>query len=110
MISFTSVLYIAEWIVRLIALFIVVRKRRPSAALAWLVVIYFQPLIGMLLYFLIGRHRLPSRRTRQYARLLKRLEHLKSQFERHPHTAHPELGPQCDCSGRAFWIDADSRR
>jgi len=95
MISFTSVLYITEWIVRLVALFVVVRKRRPSAALAWLVVIYFQPWIGIILYLLIGRHRLPSRRTKQYARLLERLEHLKKQFEGHPHAAHPELGPQC---------------
>jgi cardiolipin synthase len=95
MISFTSALYITEWIVRFIALFIVVRKRRPSAALAWLVVIYFQPWVGIILYLLIGRHRLPFRRTRQYAQLLKRLEHLKRQFEGHPHAGHPELGPQC---------------
>ncbi|MBN1803928.1 MAG: cardiolipin synthase [Sedimentisphaerales bacterium] len=95
MISFTSALYIAEWIARIIALFVVVRKRRPSAALAWLVVIYFQPWIGILLYLLIGRNRLPFRRTRQYTRLLERLEHLKRQFDDHPHTSHPELGPQC---------------
>ncbi|MDT8303675.1 MAG: cardiolipin synthase [Sedimentisphaerales bacterium] len=95
MISFTSILYIGEWFVRVVALFVVVRKRRPSAALAWLVVIYFQPWIGIILYLLIGRHRLPYRRTKQYARLLERLEHLKKQFEGHPHAAHPELGPQC---------------
>jgi cardiolipin synthase len=95
MISFTTALYITEWIVRFVALFIVVRKRRPSAALAWLVVIYFQPWIGILLYLLIGRNRLPFRRTRQYTQLLKRLEHLKRQFDEHPHTSHPELGPQC---------------
>ena len=47
MISFSSILYFAEWIVRVLALFVVVRKRRPTAALAWLVVIYFQPGIGI---------------------------------------------------------------
>ena len=95
MISFSSVLYIAEWIVRFVALFVVVRKRRPTAALAWLVIIYFQPWIGISLYLLIGRHRLPWRRTRQYTQLAKRLEYLKRQFDRHPHAIHPELGPQC---------------
>lgn len=95
MISFSSVLYIAEWIIRVVALFVVVHKRRPTAALAWLVVIYFQPLIGIVLYFLIGRHRLPWRRTRQYTQLVERLEHLKKQFDEHPHVIHPELGPQC---------------
>ncbi len=95
MISFSSILYIAEWIVRIIALFVVAHKRRPTAALAWLVVIFFQPWLGIFLYLLIGRHRLPRRRTHQYTQLLKRLEHLKRQFDRHPHVVHPELGPQC---------------
>jgi len=95
MISFSISLYIAEWIVRVAALFVVVHKRRPTAALAWLVVIYFQPWIGILLYLLIGRHRLPWRRTRQYTQLVKRLEYLKNHFDRHPHVTHPELGPQC---------------
>ncbi|MEJ2704482.1 MAG: cardiolipin synthase [Sedimentisphaerales bacterium] len=95
MVSFSSVLYIAEWIVRVAALFVVVHKRRPTAALAWLVVIYFQPWVGLVLYLMIGRHRLPWYRTRQYTRLVKRLEHLKKQFDGHPHVAHPELGLQC---------------
>ena len=95
MMSFSTALYIAEWIVRVVALFVVVHKRRPTAALAWLVVIYFQPWIGIVLYFLIGRQRLPWRRTRQYTQLVKRLEHLKKQFDRHPHVIHPELGLQC---------------
>jgi len=95
MISFSSVLYIAEWIVRVVALFVVVHKRRPTAALAWLTVIFFQPWVGVVLYLLIGRHRLPRRRTRQYRRLIRRLEHLKKQFDGHPHVIHPELGPQC---------------
>ncbi len=95
MISFSGFLYIAEWIVRVVALFVVVHKRRPTAALAWLVVIYFQPWIGIVLYLLIGRHRLPWHRTRQYTLLVKRLEHLKKQFDSHPHVIHPELGLQC---------------
>src|SRR4030042_1441360 len=95
MMSFSTALYIAELIVRVVSLLFVVHKRRPTAALAWLVVIYFQPWIGIVLYFLIGRQRLPWRRTRQYTQLVKRLEHLKKQFDRHPHVIHPELGLQC---------------
>jgi cardiolipin synthase len=95
MISFSSILYIAEWIVRVVALFVVVHKRRPTAALAWLVVIYFQPWIGIFLYLLIGRHRLHWYRAQQYTLLVERLEHLKKQFDDHPHVIHPELGPQC---------------
>ena len=100
MISFPSILYIAEWIVRVVALFVVVHKRRPTVALAWLVVIYFQPWIGIFLYLLIGRHRLPWYRTRQYTLLVEWLEHLKKQFDDHPHVMHPELGPECKAAGR----------
>ncbi|MHC4281064.1 MAG: cardiolipin synthase [Planctomycetota bacterium] len=96
--SFSTALYIAEWIVRVVALFVVVHKRRPTAALAWLVVIFFQPWIGIFLYLLIGRHRLSWRRTRQYTQLAKRLEYLKNQFDRHPHVIHPDLGPQCQAA------------
>jgi len=95
MVSFSSFLYFAEWTVRAIALFVVVRKRRPTAALAWLVLIYFQPWIGLLFYLLVGRNRLPRRRTKQYAQLVKRLGHLKRQFDQHANVVHPELGAQC---------------
>ena len=95
MISFSTILYIAEWIVRVAALFIVVHKRRPTAALAWLVVIYFQPWIGIVLFLLLGRHHLPRYRTWQYTLFVKRLEHLKKQFDGHPNITHPELGLQC---------------
>jgi cardiolipin synthase len=95
MVSFSSILYIAEWIVRIVALFVVVHKRRPTAALAWLVVIFFQPWIGIGLFLLLGRHRLPRYRTWQYTLFVKRLEHLKRQFDGHPHVIHPELGLQC---------------
>ncbi|MBN1124862.1 MAG: cardiolipin synthase [Sedimentisphaerales bacterium] len=93
--SFYSVLYIAEWIARIAMLFVVVRKRQPAAALAWLAIIFFQPWIGIFLYLIIGRHRLPRRRARQHGQLLKRLKHLKHQLDQHPNIAHPELGPQC---------------
>ena len=33
--------------------------------------------------------------TRQYTRLVQRLEHLKKQFDGYPHVIHPGLGPQC---------------
>jgi len=58
-------------------------------------VIFFQPLVGIVLYLLIGRSRLSWRRTRQHTRLVQRLEHLKRQFDSHPHVIHPKLGPQC---------------
>ncbi|MCK6079788.1 cardiolipin synthase [Microbacterium sp. EYE_5] len=51
--------------VRLVAVFIVPRYRRPTAAMAWLLAIYFIPFIGILLFLLIGNPRLPRKRRKQ---------------------------------------------
>lgn len=85
--------YLSEWIIRLLMIPIVIRRRRPTSALAWLVIIFFLPWFGLLLYLLIGRSRLPYRRTRRHARLLQRLQSLRQRFENHPHIVRPELSP-----------------
>jgi len=50
--------------VRVAAIIIVPRNRRPTAAMAWLLAIYFIPLVGVLLFLLIGTPRLPRKRRR----------------------------------------------
>jgi cardiolipin synthase len=54
--------------VRIAAIIIVPRNRRPTAAMAWLLAIYFIPVVGVVLFLLIGTPRLPrKRRVRQRA-------------------------------------------
>ncbi len=54
--------------VRIAAIIIVPRNRRPTAAMAWLLAIYFIPVVGVALFLLIGTPRLPrKRRVRQRA-------------------------------------------
>ena len=56
-------LYLAgEWIIRIGALFYVPQRRAPSAARAWLLLIFFLPYVGLVLYSLVGRAFLPRRR------------------------------------------------
>ncbi len=50
--------------IRIAAIIIVPRNRRPTAAMAWLLAIYFIPIIGVLLFLLIGNPRLPRKRRR----------------------------------------------
>src|SRR5437867_3651516 len=45
----------SEWVIRVGALFYVPQRRPPSAARAWLLLIFFLPWLGLLLYLLIGR-------------------------------------------------------
>ena len=57
-------LYVAsEWVVRIVALILVPQRRPPSAARAWLLLIFFLPWPGVLLYLLIGRAYMPRRRV-----------------------------------------------
>jgi cardiolipin synthase len=58
-----SALYLAsEWMIRIAMLLYVPQRRTPSAARAWLLLIFFLPLPGLLLYGLMGRIYVPRRR------------------------------------------------
>ncbi len=56
--------FITDLAIRIAAIIIVPRNRRPTAAMAWLLAIYFIPLIGVFLFLLIGNPRLPRKRRR----------------------------------------------
>ena len=53
----------------MLAIIIVPRNRRPTSATAWLLAIYFIPLIGVFLFLLIGNPRLPRKRRRKQERI-----------------------------------------
>lgn len=53
---------ILDMVIRIAALGFVPHNRRPAAALAWLAVIFFIPLIGIVLFFLFGSTKLDKRR------------------------------------------------
>jgi cardiolipin synthase len=57
--------FIFDLTVRIAAIIIVPRNRRPTAAMAWLLAIYFIPLIGVFLFLLIGNPRLPRKRRKK---------------------------------------------
>ncbi len=93
MLSWTLAYLASEWVIRLVMLAVVTRRRQPSAAMAWLLVIFFLPWPGLVLYLLIGEHRLPRRRVGQHARLLERLRSVGDRYRDHPNVTHPELSP-----------------
>nr|WP_068074007.1 cardiolipin synthase [Novosphingobium lentum] len=57
--------YVAEWIIRLGALGIVPFRRSPAATTSWLLLIFFLPGPGLLLFLFIGRPRFPAARDRR---------------------------------------------
>ncbi len=62
---YVVVIFIFDLTVRIAAVIIVPRNRRPTAAMAWLLAIYFIPLIGVFLFLLIGNPRLPRKRRKK---------------------------------------------
>jgi cardiolipin synthase len=94
MLTWSAFFYISEWIIRVVMLFAVVQRRRPASALAWLVVVFFAPWVGLVLYWLIGENRLPRRRTEEHARVLDAFTRLGRRLEADPSIVHPDLEPE----------------
>jgi cardiolipin synthase len=51
-----------DFLVRVTAIIVVPRNRRPATAVAWLMAIFFLPYIGVLTFLLIGSYKLPKKR------------------------------------------------
>lgn len=60
-----TVILLVDISIRIAAIIIVPRNRRPTAAMAWLLAIYFIPFFGVFLFLLIGNPRLPRKRRRK---------------------------------------------
>jgi cardiolipin synthase len=60
-----AIAIVIDLVIRLVALVVVPRDRLPTAAMAWLLAIFFIPVIGVLLYLAIGSPKLPADRRRK---------------------------------------------
>jgi cardiolipin synthase A/B len=56
--------YLIELVIKIIALGTIPRNRRPSSSLAWLLLIVVTPVLGLILFFLIGSPFVRGRRER----------------------------------------------
>jgi cardiolipin synthase len=60
-------LYLLDLAIKLIALGVVPRNRRPASGMAWLLLILLIPFLGFVIFLVLGRTRLERRRTEQQA-------------------------------------------
>ncbi|QEO15083.1 cardiolipin synthase [Agromyces intestinalis] len=61
-----ALLIALDLVIRVTAIIVVPRNRRPTAGMAWLLAIFFIPFIGVLFFLLIGNPKLPkARRAKQ---------------------------------------------
>lgn len=60
--SIAVAIVVVDWIIRIVAIGVIPHNRRPSAAWGWLLAIYFVPLLGVLVYLVLGGSSLPRNR------------------------------------------------
>lgn len=65
--SWELLLEITEWVIRAVALLVVPFRRKFTAA-AWLLLIFFLPVPGIILFWAIGQPRFPAARVDQFRR------------------------------------------
>nr|WP_314845612.1 cardiolipin synthase [uncultured Microbacterium sp.] len=58
-------LLVLDITIRITAIIVIPRNRRPTAAMAWLLAVFFIPFVGVFLFLLIGNPRLPRARRRK---------------------------------------------
>jgi cardiolipin synthase len=70
---------LSGWLLR-IALIpaVLTRRRTPAAAMAWLIIIFFHPVIGLILFLLFGSSRLGQKKPRKHNELIERLRRERS--------------------------------
>ena len=83
------IVFVIDWIIRIAALIVIPRDRKPTAAMAWLLAIFLIPIIGVILYLLIGSYKLPK------ARLEKQKLHRRGDLR-----AHGRRRDRRGCRGR----------
>ena len=89
-----NVFFAAEWAVRLAMIVVVPFRRSPEAAKGWLLLIFFEPTIGLILYTLIGRPKLPQWRLDRHVEFDDLSRPIIERLEREPNIFHPDLGAE----------------
>src|SRR5690606_36918379 len=87
------IFFLGAWAIRPVMLVVVPFRRTPAAAKGWLLLILFEPAIGLIVYLLIGRARLPRRRRLRVEALPSAMARIVDRLASHPHIFHPEVGP-----------------
>ncbi|HWI31155.1 MAG TPA: cardiolipin synthase [Microbacterium sp.] len=61
--------FLVDLAIKIVALIVIPRDRKPTAAMAWLLAVFLIPYIGILLFLLIGNFTLPKKRLAEQAKL-----------------------------------------
>lgn len=83
-----TVIFTVDLIIRIALIFYIPRNRKPTAAMAWLLTIFILPIIGTILFFVIGNTKLSKNRRAHQVRMSKRLKQFAQNLREEKVTAH----------------------
>src|SRR5512141_1364154 len=86
--------FVSEWLIRAGMLLYVPRRRSPSAARMWLMLIFLFPWPGLVIYAVFGRPRLPQRRVELQAKVSDLIRAARKRWEEHTTQLSDELRPE----------------
>ena len=87
-----NLFFAAEWAVRLAMIVVVPMRRSPDAAKGWLLLIFFEPTVGLILYALIGRPTLPQWRQQRHVEFERLSRPIFERLAQHPNISRPDVG------------------
>lgn len=94
----TTLYFLSEWAVRIAMLFWIPNRRSPEAAKGWLLLIFFLPWPGLVLYWLIGRPYAPKWRRVRLVQLAEAVRPSARRLLSHPRIARPQTTPELQMS------------
>jgi cardiolipin synthase len=75
-------------------LIVVPQRRRPTSALAWLMVIFIHPMVGLLIFLLFGAQRVNRKRRARFGELIAMQRDGRAEIEKRADIVEPQLDPQ----------------
>jgi hypothetical protein len=93
MLSWTTAYIAAEWVIRIAMLVYVPQRRTPAAARTWLLLVFFWPVVGLVVYWVFGRIYYPQRRIEEQARASRYVREAQAEMRAERSIAPPPLDP-----------------
>ena len=92
--------WVLSYLIGILALFIIPANRKPGEATAWLLLIFLAPILGAVLFFLLGNPKLSKWRRDQQQHMNERIKEFAEEAEQTPALApivdpplHPHFEP-----------------
>ncbi len=82
--NYHLIILLVEWAIRVVMMIVVPARRSPTAAKVWLLLIFFEPVLGLLVFLIFGSSKTPRWRRLQLLKLPEVLKPLRASLKSDP--------------------------